>query len=157
MMKSISPAFISALALMIAGCTTQPQSITPEVPLLQLQDKTISGQLSYRERIALVSGLTLRVMLMDVSKADVPASLVAEEIRVLAGEQVPLPFSITVKEQQLKTNMRYAVRATISSQSGSLLWTTDTVYPVDPDPTRLEQDLGTLTLVQSRQSRGQLP
>ncbi|AGH51715.1 hypothetical protein G432_20150 (plasmid) [Sphingomonas sp. MM-1] len=40
----------------------------------------------------------------------------------------------------MKTNMRYAVRATITDPEGKLIWTTDTVHSVDP--TRFEQDLG---------------
>jgi putative lipoprotein len=138
-------AVMAATMFTLGGCATDAQHADPQVPVAQLRDKVITGNASYRERIALPARATFNVRLLDVSRADAGSAIIAEETRQVGGQQVPLPFSIRVKEQVLKTNMRYAVRATIADPAGKLLWTTDTVHSVDP--TRFEQDLGTLNMV----------
>ncbi|WP_243855566.1 YbaY family lipoprotein [Sphingobium vermicomposti] len=138
-------AVMAATMLTLGGCATDVQHADPQVPVAQLRDKVITGNASYRERIALPARATFNVRLLDVSRADAGSAIIAEETRQVEGQQVPLPFSIRVKEQVLKTNMRYAVRATITDPAGKLLWTTDTVHSVDP--ARFEQDLGTLNMV----------
>src|SRR6516225_3433270 len=52
---------------------------------------TISGNVAYRERIALPENAVLIVQLQDVSFADAPAKVIAEQKITFAGRQVPLP------------------------------------------------------------------
>lgn len=138
-------AVLAATMLTLGGCATDARYVDRQAPVAELRDKVVTGNASYRQRIALPARATFNVRLLDVSRADARSAIIAEETREIAGQQVPLPFSIRVKEQDLKTNMRYAVRATITDPEGKLIWTTDTVHSVDP--TRFEQDLGTLNMV----------
>lgn len=136
----------------LGGCATSSSDpVTPVHPIAEIPKLQISGEASYRERIALQSGAIFDVQLLDISRADAPSEMIAQERRVLTGEQVPLPFMMVVPQNKLKTNMRYAMRATISNPSGQLAWTTDTVHSVDPE--QRIQNLGTMMMVRVNQSQ----
>lgn len=121
--------------------------VEPQVPIARIPDMHITGQAAYRERIALQPGALFEAVLADVSRADASANVIARTSRTLGGEQVPLPFELSVKQHLIKTNLRYAVRVTITGSDGRLAWTTDTAYPIDPSLNR--QDLGTLLMVRA--------
>jgi len=135
-------------ALLLASCQMEDQGVEAEVPLAEIPSLHISGQAGYRERIALLPGSMFEASLLDIARADAPSVPIAQVTRRLDGEQVPLPFDFEVKQHKLKTNLRYAVRATIKTPDGELAWTTDTVYLVDP--TLESQDLGLLLLVRAK-------
>ncbi|MDK3072964.1 META domain-containing protein [Sedimentitalea sp. JM2-8] len=105
---------------------------------------TVTGQISYRQRIALLPGSTATVTVSDVSRADAPAQVLAEAS--IAAGQVPIPFSLEVPTEEMDERGRYALRATIRDAEGGLRWTTDTHIPVDP--ALAVNDLGMLMLVQ---------
>lgn len=107
---------------------------------------TITGRLTYRQRIALPPGCTATVSLIDVSRADAPATVIARQTIELVDRQVPIGFELDVRSDDLDARGRYSVRATIEGPDGDLAWTTDTANPIDigQDVT----DLGELILVQ---------
>ena len=113
---------------------------------------TLSGQLSYRERIALLPGSTATVSLEDVSRADAPSTVIASETIELGNRQVPVPFQLAVDDGQLSERSRYSLRATISGPDGALAWTTDTAMPVEKGSG--DRDFGMITLVSARGSAG---
>jgi len=90
----------------------------------------ISGTVSYRERMALAPDDTIRVVLEDVSIADVAAPVIAEQMIAGAGKQVPIPFALTYDKGWIQDHHRYAIRAQIRAADGGLLFTTDTAHPV---------------------------
>jgi putative lipoprotein len=83
----------------------------------------ISGEVTYRERMALPPDTRIRVWLEDVSLADAPATLLAEQ-RIESARAVPVPFQLNYDPDQIQPRHRYAVRAEIRSSSDQLLWTT---------------------------------
>lgn len=89
---------------------------------------TISGNLIYRERIALIPGGAATVTLSDVSLQDVPAPVIAETIVDLDGQQVPISFEISFDDFAADPQASYAIRATITGPAGNLEWTTDTAH-----------------------------
>ena len=108
--------------------------VGPIVELIRIRGRseikpTISGSVSYRERMALPPDAILQVRLADVSKQDVSATTIAETSISTAGQQVPIPFILTYDPAMIVEKHQYIVRATIMSQ-GDLLFTTDTQYPV---------------------------
>ncbi len=134
--NSIRRAGTLLLALLVTGCAMTGRNQQP---------LEVSGQLAYRERIALAPGAAARIVVADVSVADRAAPVLAEQNLSLAGRQVPIPFALVLDPEQLQSHGRYSVRATISDPDGRLLWTTDSVYLIDPG--LRSQDLGTLRLV----------
>jgi copper homeostasis protein (lipoprotein) len=81
--------------------------------LVLAQQSTVSGTLTYRERIALPSSATVEVTIEDVSRADVPAVVVLRE-RMAAGRQVPIPFEVAYDTNRIEPTHRYVLRARIS-------------------------------------------
>jgi putative lipoprotein len=90
---------------------------------------TVSGTAAYRERIALPPGAVLIVRLVDVSRADAPATVLAEQRVELAGRQVPIPFEIDYDPAAIDARYVYAVQARIEIAE-RLLFITDRQYPV---------------------------
>lgn len=93
------------------------------------QQSTVTGTVTYRMRIALAPTAVVKVQLLDVSRADAPATVIAEQIIETKGKQVPIPFSLTYDPAQIKENMRYQVRAQIMID-GNLAFTSTQAYSV---------------------------
>lgn len=91
---------------------------------------TLSGSLSYRERMALPEEGVIIVQLLDVSLADAPAEILAEKHLTPEG-QVPVDFRLAYDPAEVQTNHRYALRGEIRDAQGELLWTTTEHHGVD--------------------------
>lgn len=83
----------------------------------------ISGEVTYRERMALPPGSRARVWLEDVSKADTAAVLLAEQ-SIESAMTVPIPFRLSYDPAVIEPRHRYALRAEIRAADGRLLWVT---------------------------------
>ena len=103
--------------VLLAACTS-----TPDIA-------TLSGTVSYRERIALPPGSQLQVTLEDTSRADAPATVLGEFHETVSA-QVPLPFSIAYAPADVQPNHRYSLRARLTDADGRLLFISDTHIPV---------------------------
>jgi uncharacterized lipoprotein YbaY len=89
---------------------------------------TVTGTVTYLQRIALPPGATVTVRLLDVSRQDVAATTIAEAV-ISSGGQVPIPFTLTYDPRQIDQRNTYAVRAQIEA-GGQLLFTTTESYLV---------------------------
>lgn len=136
--------FAIALALPLASCATTDDSSEPFV---------ISGDMTYRERIALPPGAYYRASLQDISRADAPAQEIAsDEEQVAEGKQVPLDFEINADPGAFQSGRRYGVRAMIYNVNDELLWTSDTTTPYDPASG--STNVGTIMLVRTGNRAG---
>lgn len=90
---------------------------------------TITGTVSYLQRIALPPNATLVVKLEDVSRADAPSIVIAERTIETAGRQVPISFKLVYDPAEIQARNRYGVRAQIF-YGGNLRWMSTTAYPV---------------------------
>lgn len=98
---------------------------------------TVSGNVLYRERIALPPGAVVIVEVRDVSRADAPSVRLAEQ-RIEPEHQVPIPFSIEVPAAALEGVVTAGVAARIEVD-GELAWISDTHHPVATDgPTTVD-------------------
>mgnify|MGYP003583062740 CR=1 FL=1 len=91
---------------------------------------TVSGTVAYRERMALVPGSTVEVVVEDSALADAPAKQLAKQTITPQG-QVPVPFQLSVDTSNVEVNARTGLRASIKGPDGKLLFTTTTHEPVD--------------------------
>jgi len=92
-------------------------------------DNVVSGTVTYRQRSALPPSAMLSVTIIDVSRADAPSTIIAEQRTPTAGKQVPFSFDLAYDKAKVQERNRYAVRAEIRD-GDRLLFTTDTNYPV---------------------------
>ena len=116
-MKQLLMALMLSTALI--GCATS--SVSPV-------SATVSGEASYRERIAVPPGTRFEAVLEDTSLADAHSVRIGESVIENAG-QPPYRFSIVYDPTQIIANHTYVVRVTLR-HDGRLLFTSDTHTPV---------------------------
>ena len=131
---------LSLATLPLAACATLGPSEQPV---------SVTGQISYRERMALPPTAQVQIQLSDVSLMDAPSRTIAEQSFAADGRQVPFAFSFTVDQNKLDPRHSYAVSARITDASGRLMFITDTRNSVAFDG-RSRIDMGTLMLVKTR-------
>jgi putative lipoprotein len=90
---------------------------------------TVTGTVSYRLRIALPPTAVIQIQLLDVSLADAPDKMLAEEKITLGKRQVPLPFTLKFDPAKLNQSHAYSVSAKILVD-GEVRFTSDTAYLV---------------------------
>ncbi len=130
--------FLGLSPLALAACATTPAE----------QPVTVTGSITYRERIALPPTAQVEITLADVSLADAPSRTIAQQAFTADGRQVPFAFSLTIDQRPLDPRHSYAVSARISDASGRLMFITDTRNSVAFDGRRVI-DMGMLTLVKT--------
>lgn len=90
--------------------------------------QSLSGTVTYLERMALPPEATVTVQLLDVSLADAPARVLAQTI-LSPGGQVPLPYRLDYDDAEVRPGHSYAVAARIMLGE-ELLFVTATHHPV---------------------------
>ena len=134
-------AVAAVAAPLLAACATiMPPSEQPV---------SVTGSITYRERMALPPTAQVEVTLADVSLMDAPSKTIARQSFTADGRQVPFAFSLTVDERKIDPRGRYSVSARITDASGKLMFITDTHNGVTFDG-RPRVDMGTLVMVRTR-------
>jgi uncharacterized lipoprotein YbaY len=90
--------------------------------------EVVKGNVTYLQRIAMPSGALLEVSLVDISRADAPASVVGTT-QIYGPFSSPVKFRIDVDTAKIDAKNDYAVRATIRVD-GKLYMSTDKAYLV---------------------------
>lgn len=75
---------------------------------------SVTGTVTYREKIALPPNAEVSVVLFDLSEFDALRTVVGEQKVVTGGKQVPFPFEITYDPASIDQKLNYAVRATVT-------------------------------------------
>lgn len=94
------------------------------------EERLITGEVTYRERIALPPQAVVTVELADISLADAPASIIGRQ-EIQNPGQVPVKFSIGFDPAVLQPKMTYAVQARITVDN-KLWFINDQRYEIDP-------------------------
>ena len=115
------------------------------------EEVAVAGEVSYRERIALPANAVLTVRLMDVSLADAPEAVVAEQTVDPAG-QVPIRFELKLDPAVVQPGATYALQACITVDD-QLWFINDERYAVDP----LKPEPAQMVLKMVRQGAGAAP
>jgi len=91
---------------------------------------SVTGTVTYRQRIALPDDAVVKVQIQDVSKADAAATVMGEQIIQTQGRQVPVPYEVTYHQSEIDDRFSYSMSARIEDGSGKLLFISDTHTPV---------------------------
>lgn len=107
---------------------------------LNRETGSVTGTVSYLQRIALPPQAVIEVQLQDVSST-VPREIV-EKKYTLGNRQVPVPFELRFDPAKIEADHRYAMSARISV-GGELRFVSDKAYPVltAGNPTHVEMIL----------------
>jgi putative lipoprotein len=88
----------------------------------------VTGSVAYRQRVALAPDARLELQLLDVTRADAPAVVIAERTLEAPG-QVPIPFDLAYDAARIDGGHRYALAARIT-EGGALRFINDVSTPV---------------------------
>lgn len=88
----------------------------------------LAAKVSYLERIMLPPGATVKVQLVDVSRADAPAIVINEKSLVTTGGP-PYAFELTYDPAKIDPSHSYAVQARIE-RDGKLIYINDARHGV---------------------------
>ncbi len=123
MIGKLAEYFVFGVAPLLVAMLAIPAAATAE-------EKTISGEVLYRDRIALPPHAILTVQLLDVSLADAAATVIGQQKIDPAG-QVPIKFAVPFDAAAIRTGMSYALQARITVDD-RLWFINDVRYSVDP-------------------------
>jgi putative lipoprotein len=125
---------LAVVALGALACATGASTPAPNPTGAAM----VTGSVTYRERMALPPGATVTVRLQDVSRADAPAEVLAEQV-IVPTTQVPIPFALRYDPARIDARHRYSVSARIEVD-GKLWFMSDTHNGVltDGGPTEVE-------------------
>jgi putative lipoprotein len=109
--------------------TATVQSADPESAGM----KTLSGNISYRERMMLPANAEIHVILEDVSRMDVAATVIAEtDFKPVGGP--PYAFSLRYDPAMIQPNMRYDMRVRIEADGQLMFINTERIPAFDKAP-----------------------
>ena len=117
------------IASVACGSEHDSSTATVEVPSGRNPNASVSGAVTYRERLALSPGARLVVELRDVSYADAPSTLIARQTITDPG-QVPIKFKVEYNRDDIDSRNTYSIKADIIESDGRLAFTNDTAYEV---------------------------
>ncbi len=97
---------------------------------------TVTGTVTYLQRIALPEDAVLTVEILDVSLADAAATVVGRSVLPSPG-QVPIAYEVIYDPGIIQDTHTYSMHAKIVDGAGNLLFISDTITPVitDGNPT----------------------
>lgn len=136
-LKIIGSAVLAIALALPGGIHATEKTTTP--PRVAAIPATLTGTLTYREQFALPAGSEAHIQLLDISRADAPSTVIAEQ-KLAIGGQVPIHFRLDYDAADLHPKNAYAVGARIT-QGGKLLFISDTTTPVITRGNPLEADL----------------
>jgi len=93
-------------------------------------EPTVSGTVTYQQKIALPPDAVVTVRIEDVSRADAPAEVIGQQVIKTEGKQVPFSFAVPYGADKIEENHTYSLRVRIEDGSGKLLFINDTSVPV---------------------------
>lgn len=125
MLKSIAGlCFLASGTLMLSACNDDAAQQNSAVAQTMT---TLPVQVSYLDRSLIAPNSQLTVTLVDVSKMDVAATVISEQVIDLVGAP-PYKVELEYNLEKIDPTHRYSVRATINNQ-GNLLYTSTTSNP----------------------------
>ena len=132
--KAALIAMISGWIILIgpAGCQDDASQVIvpkPDGEKLVQTNASVTGSVTYRERIALSPDSSVQVQLRDTSYQDAASILIAEQVIHNPG-QVPIKFKIDYNRDDLEPRNTYSISARITGPDGRLLFINDTAYDV---------------------------
>jgi putative lipoprotein len=123
MLDRIAEFFLFGFAPMVVVMLAAPEQSWADT-------QSVKGEIVYRERIALPPNALVTVQLADVSLADAPAAIVAEQ-KITPKGPVPIPFELNFDSSAVRKQNSYALQARITVDN-KLMFINDEHHAIDP-------------------------
>lgn len=124
---------IGVCAVLLAACSDQEESKPEQEPDNSLM-RVISGEVWFRERIALPPSAEIIVTLEDQSRADAPATVLTDYTHVVDGQAPPYSFRLVYDPSAIEERMRYGLRARIEHDGELIFTSTEHIDPFAGEP-----------------------
>jgi putative lipoprotein len=127
---------LGVCALILASCSSDEEAKVTEprqVPDNSLM-RVITGEVWYRERMALPPGAKVIVILEDQSRADVPAIPITDYTHVVDDKAPPYAFRLVYDPSVINERMTYGLRARIEMDGKLLFTSTEHIDPFGGEP-----------------------
>lgn len=116
------------LAALVAACGGAQQA-AEEAEIAAPGDSLVSGNVTYLDRSALPENAVVEAELVDASRADAPATVLAAYSTTTAGAQQPFPFELAYDPMAIAPGALVLVQARITVD-GELRYISQTATPV---------------------------
>ena len=123
MLSRLAKILIFGLAPLMAGALVLPAQSMAE-------DKVVTGQVLYRERVALPPDAVLTVQLIEEFPVGEPSAIIGQQVIPKAG-QVPIKFEVHFDPVAIRPEATYLLEANISVNH-TLWFENDSRYEIDP-------------------------
>ena len=121
--------FLVFIASLAVGCKQQDKVDAPgDGAEASPATASVTGRVTYRERMALSPDALVQISLQDISRADAAAVELARQ-EISNPGQVPIPFELEYNPADIDESMTYSVSARITD-GGKLIFISDTIAPV---------------------------
>ncbi len=122
-----------SLLALLAACGNE-EAKTPEAQADTGENSqgriTLRGELVYRQRIALLPGVTATVALIDTGEKGAKETIITEAALSDFG-QVPIAFLLTFPGDAIQPSHVYKLRAALQGPQGNVAWSTVAIDPLD--------------------------
>ncbi len=127
----LSVAAVIGFLLAFVACENEPDLSNSLLEITSGKDPnaSVSGTVTYRERLELTEGASLVVEIRDTSYADASAPLIARQTISSPG-QPPIEFRVGYNREDIEPQNIYSVSARIIEAGGRLAFANDTAYDV---------------------------
>jgi putative lipoprotein len=131
MFKTIMAGFLllAASACSDSGSAPATAQQQPDNELMRV----ISGEVTYRERMALPPGAVVKVTLEDQSRMDAPATVLTDYTHNVDGAP-PYSFRLVYDPSAIDERMRYGLRARIEHDGKLMFTSTEHIDPFAAAP-----------------------
>ena len=138
----VALAILLITSMAVVACQGETPNATTQITSGKSPNASVSGTVTFRERLALTPGARLQVQLRDTSYQDAPSPLIAEQIIANPG-QVPIKFKVEYNRDDIDDRNVYSVQAKIIESDGRLAFINDTAYHVITrgNPRKLDVEL----------------
>lgn len=125
---------VSLIPVLLTACSEQnePTAEAKQQPDNSLM-RVISGEVWYRERMALPPGAKVVVTMEDQSRADAAATVITDYTHIVDG-QGPYSFRLVYDPAAMDERMRYGLRARIENEGKLMFTSTEHVDPFAGEP-----------------------
>jgi heat shock protein HslJ len=89
----------------------------------------VTGTVTFPSPPGLPAEAEIRVLLQDISRMDVPATVIGEQVTRGTDGTGPVPFQVSFDPAEIDSRYTYGLRATITHE-GKLIYTSTQTYPV---------------------------
>ncbi len=127
----------SLAGLLVAVLPACEGGSTPTASAVASEGKPIYGNVSYRENVAVPEGAELGIQLLDISRADAPATVLGALNLPVSGSP-PFSFELSYDPAQIESRHRYSLRATIRRDGELLFSSTEFIDPFGEPPLAIQ-------------------